>query len=296
MEDKWKKRRLTTIPLWNRWPKKVFRQRRKDWHICRWWITLWVPFLASMGERDALTSNLMAGGVQPNPEPDQLEQPARTRTSNRPNQPLRQSVTGFRAQDLTPAGWVAGFLLQNLSHPTRPTLYTNPAICREIQPKFGEIRRHSSEIWWDPTTFEEIQARFGEIRRHSRRSKRDLDHIWWDPMRFEEIQADFGDFWCRSTEFLQILANFLKIPVTFAGSDDSLNRPNRPEHHPNPKLTQPSDAGGRFRVPLTSTRRRQVGSGMGPKPIRPDPLIALLMAQKKGNIIVRWYYHSGTNC
>ena len=97
---------------------------------------------------------------------------------------------GFCAQDSMPAGRVAGFLLQNLSHPTRPTLYTNPAI------------------------FKEIQERFGEIRRHSMRSKQDLDHIWWDLASFEEIQADFGDFWCRSIGFLQIPANFLKISTT----------------------------------------------------------------------------------
>ena len=132
----------------------------------------------------------MNRGVQPNPKPDQPEQPARTQTGNRPNRPLRWSVTGFHAQDPTPAGWVAGFLLQYPSHPTRPTLYTYPAI-------FGEI-----------------QARFGEIRQHLRRSKRDLDHIWWDSARFEEIQVDFGNFWCRSTGFLQIPENFLKISAT----------------------------------------------------------------------------------
>ena len=205
-------------------------------------------------------------GVQPNPEPDQPEQPTWTRTGNRPNWPLRRSVTGFCAQDPTPAGRVAGFLLQNPSHPTWPTLYTNLAICKEIQTRFGEIRRHSSEIWWDPVTFEEIQAKFGEIRQHSRRSKRDLDHIWWDLVRFEEIQADFGDFWCRSTGFLQIPANFLKIPVTFARSGDSLNWPNRPE----PKTDS------------TEWRRRSVsgpsashlthgGSGPGWVQNRPDP-------------------------
>ena len=160
---------------------------------------------------------LSSRGVQPNPEPDQPEQPARTRTGNRSTRPLRRSVTGFWPQDPMPAG----FLLQNPSHPTRPTLYTNLAISDNIQAKSGKIRRHSSEIWWDPATFEEIQVRFGEIRWHSRRSKRDLDHIWWDPARFEEIQADFGNFWCRSTGFLQISAKFLKIPTTFAGSGDS---------------------------------------------------------------------------
>ena len=107
---------------------------------------------------------LASRGVQPNPEPDQPEQPARTRTGNRPNRPLRRSVTGFCAQDPTPAGRVAGFLLQNPSHPTRPTLYT-----------IWQYARRSKQ---DLVRSGDIQARFGEIRRHLRRSKRDLDHIW----------------------------------------------------------------------------------------------------------------------
>ena len=102
-------------------------------------------------------------------------------------------MTGFRAQNPTPASRVVGFLLQNPSHSTRPTLYTNPIIFGEIQARFGEIRRHPSEILWDPATFEEIQARFSEIRRHSRRSKRDLvrsGDIRGDP---SEILTIFGE-------------------------------------------------------------------------------------------------------
>ena len=136
-----------------------------------------------------------------------------------------------------------------------------------------------NEIWWDPATFKEIQVKFGEIRRHSRRSKRDLDHICWDPGRFEEIQADFGDFWCRSTGFLQIPANFLKIPATFAGSGDSLNRPNRPEHHPNPKPTRPSDAGSRFRVPPPPTWRTAGQVRVGSKTDPPNLWTALVRVE-----------------
>ena len=117
-------------------------------------------------------SSALPRGVQPNSKPDQPKQPAWTQTDNRPNWPLRRSVTGFCFQDLTPAGRVAGFLLRNPSHPTRSTLY-----------KSDNIRGDPSEIWWDPA-------------------------------RFEEIQADFGDFWCRSTGFLQIPENFLKISAT----------------------------------------------------------------------------------
>ena len=102
-------------------------------------------------------------------------------------------MTGFRAQDPTSKGRVAGFLLQNPSHPTRPTLYTNPAIFGEIQARFGEIQRHPSEIWLDPATFEEIQARFGEIRRHSRRSKRDLVRFGDIRRDLSEISTIFGD-------------------------------------------------------------------------------------------------------
>ena len=57
---------------------------------------------------------------------------------------------------------------------------------------------------------------------------------------------------------MQIPANYLKIPATFAGSGNSLHRSNRLEHHPNPKPIQPSDTDGRFRVLPSSTRRRRV--------------------------------------
>ena len=129
-----------------------------------------------------------------------------------------------------PAGRVAGFLLQNPSHPTRPTLYTNPAI------------------------FEEIQARFGEIRRHSRRSRL--------------ISAIFGaDLlgFCRFRRIFWRVRRCLQDPATL--SIDRID--------PNPKPTWPSDIGGWFRVPPPSTRCRQVGSGLGPKPTWPDPWTAL---------------------
>ena len=168
---------------------------------------------------------------------------------------------GFRAQDpMRRVEWRVFF---------SKTRATRPDRC------YIQIWQYAGRSNRDLVRSGDIQARFGEIRRHSRRSKRDLDHIWWDSTRFEEIQADFDDFWCRSNGFLQISANFLKISAMFAGSGDSLNRPNWPEHHPNPKPTRPSDAGGRFQVPSPSTRRRRVGSRLGPKPTRPDPWTAL---------------------
>ena len=110
----------------------------------------------------------------------------------------------------------------------------------------------------------------------------DPNEIWWDPARFEEIQADFDDFWCRSTGFLQIPAIFLKIPATFAEFGDSLNRPNRPEHHPNPKPTRPSDASGRFRVPPPPTRRTagwvRVGSKTDPTQPVDSPISSATLA------------------
>ena len=77
---------------------------------------------------------------------------------------------GFHAQDPMPTGRVAGFLLQNSSYSTRPTLYANLA-------NSGKFKLIFEVIW------------------------RDLDHIWWDPARFEEIQADFSDFWCSLVIF-----------------------------------------------------------------------------------------------
>ena len=75
------------------------------------------------------------------------------------------------------------------------------------------------------------------------------------------IFADSGDFFEDSGDVCKIRR---------------LSTPTEPtEHHPNPKPTRPSDAGGRFRVPPPSTRRRRIGSGLGPKPTRPDPWTAL---------------------
>ena len=57
--------------------------------------------------------------VQPNLEPDQTEQPARTRIGNHLNRPLRWSVAGHHPQNTTSSSRLAGFLSQNLSNPTR---------------------------------------------------------------------------------------------------------------------------------------------------------------------------------
>ena len=90
----------------------------------------------------------------------------------------RWSMTGFRAQDPMLAGRVAGFLLQNLSHLTRPLIYTNLANSSKIKLRFEEIQRDNDHIWWDQARFKEIQANFGEIstifgeiQQDSRRSK-----------------------------------------------------------------------------------------------------------------------------
>jgi len=53
--------------------------------------------------------------------------------------------------------------------------------------------------------------------------------------------------------------------MAFASSSDFLHRSNRLEHHPNPKLTRPIDASGRFRVPLPSIWCRRVKSKLGLK-------------------------------
>ena len=129
-------------------------------------------------------------GVQPNSKPDQPEQPTWTRIGNRPNQPLWRPMTGFRAQDSTPAGRVAGFLLQNPSHLTQPTLYTNPAI-------FGEI-----------------QARFGEIRQDSRRSRLILAIFGADLLGFCRFQQIFWRFRWRFGVFLLRSREFCKNQVT----------------------------------------------------------------------------------
>ena len=123
-------------------------------------------------------------GVQPNSKPDQLEQPAWTRIRNRQNRPLRRSVTGFHTQDPTPAGRVAGFLFQNLSHPTRPMLYTNLAIFGEIQARFGEIRQ-------DLRRSRLISAIFGV----------DLLGFWRFQQIFWRFRWWFGVFSLRSREF-----------------------------------------------------------------------------------------------
>ena len=147
-------------------------------------------------------------GVQPNPKHDQPKQPARTQTDNRPNWPLRRSVTGFCSQDLTPAGRVAGFLLQNPSHPTRPTLY-----------KSDNIQGDPSEIWWDPTTYEEIQVRSrpylvrsGKIRGDPGWYWRFLVQIYWV---FVDSSEFFEDFGYDLVYFCSDLVSFAKIRWRF---------------------------------------------------------------------------------
>ena len=170
--------------------------------------------------------------------------------------------------------------------------------------RYIQIRQYPATSKRDLVRSGDIQVRFGEIRRHLRRSKRDLvrsgdirgdpSEIWWDPATFEEIQARFRPYLVRSGEIrgdpgwfrrflVQIYWIFADSGDFFEDSGDvckirRLSTPTEPtEHHPNPKPTRPSDAGGRFRVPPPSTRRRRIGSGLGPKPTRPDPWTALII-------------------
>ena len=96
----------------------------------------------------------------------------------------------------------------------------------KIKLRFEEIRQDLDHIWWDSRRSKLISARSrpylvksGEIQGDPSWFPWELNHIWWDLARFEEIQAYFGDFRSKCIEFL-------KIPVTFVESDDSLNRPN----------------------------------------------------------------------
>ena len=76
---------------------------------------------------------------------------------------------------------------------------------------------------------------------------------------------------------LQISVTFLQIPMTFASFNDVLHRPNRPEHHLNPKPTQPINAINRFWVPLPSTRCQQVRFRLGLKSTWPDSWTTLIL-------------------
>ena len=130
--------------------------------------------------------------------------------------------------------------------------------------KSNEIRGDPS---WFSTRFEEIQADFdkistifGEIRRDSRRSKLISTQMYWV---FEDSGHSFED--------LGDVCRMWQLPEQIEPT----------EHYPNPKPTQLIDAGGRFRAPQPSTRRRRVGFGLGRKPTRPDPWTALAQTWTK---------------
>ena len=197
---------------------------------------------------------------------------------------------GFSRPRLDASGLSGRFSSPKLEPPDPTNVIYKSNNSSKIKLRFEEIRQDLDHIWWDTVRFEEIQADFskistilGEIRWHSRRSKlisgeiqgdpswflRDLDHIWWDPARFKEIQAYFGDFRSKCTEFLKILATLLKIPVTFAESDNSLNWPNTTQTRNRlDRLTPTIGFGSLFHPPDAV--------GLGRKSTRPDSWTALI--------------------
>ena len=180
--------------------------------------------------------------IRPTPiRPDQTTRSSLDFSPKAPNRCSRRLEMGFHTQDPMLAGWVAGFLLQNPSHPTRPMLYTNPANFGKIKLKFEEIRWDLDHIWWDLASFGQILANFGDFGAN-----------------FDDFSVDLVSF-CRFRWLLLLLLLFIylfiyfQISVIFSGFDDSLHRPYWPVHHPNLKPTRLIDANGWFRVPPPST-------------------------------------------
>ena len=195
-------------------------------------------------------------------------------------------MTGFRAQDLTLAGRVAGFLLQNRA--TRLD-WCNIQI-QQLRQDQAQIRGDPTRPWPYLVRFEEIQAYFGEISTI-------FGEIWWDSRRSKPISVRAQPYLVRSSKIQGDPSLFWRFSEqmywVFEDSGDicrirQLSKPT--EHYPNPKLTRPIDVGGRFRVPPPSTQRWRVGSRLGQKPTRPDSWTALLATKpifsKSRNLVI----------
>ena len=122
------------------------------------------------------------------------DQPAQSPIDFSLNQRSRQSISSLCAQGPTPAGRVAGFLLQNVSHPTRQRLYINPA--------------KSAQIRGDTASSQPYLVRFSQIQPFL--------------ADFSSFGADFGDFNADLVSFYIFWWWFYRFRQWFCNSDDDL--------------------------------------------------------------------------
>ena len=156
-------------------------------------------------------------------------QPARSPPKFNSNWHSRRSISGFRTQGPT----LAGFLLQNPSHPTRQRLYTNPA-------------KSPSNLRWSS----EFSTIFGEV-----------SQIRPFPSYFSDFGAYFGYFDAD-------LVSFYIFRRWFADSDDDFAAPTTTRSPPQPK-TDLTDwlrrsVSGYFSIRPTLAGRVQAGSKTDP--------------------------------
>ena len=139
-------------------------------------------------------------------------------------------------------------------------------------------RRVKWRVFFSKSRATRPDRRYIQIWQYARRSKRDLvrsGEIRGDPGWFRRFLVQIYWVFADSGDFFEDSGNVCRIRRLSQPTEPTRTPP---EHHPNPKPTRPSDAGGRFRVPPPPTRRMAGRVRIGSKIDPPDPWTALVVA------------------